>query len=149
MTIEDVKNYIVRHNLTERTRKRTVSDPRMYLYAYLFHEKKLNLSQIALIFGRGHDTVRSGVIAVFTTQHYDDFIENTKELMDQLRFIVPEYVDRKKRVKKREERLYSVNVKLTKSQYRKYMRKQNPDVIFELLFNSVLEQSKSLNKKKK
>jgi len=149
MTLQDVENYIIRHNLNERTRKREISDPRMYLYAYLFHKLGLNFSEIGKIFGRNHAAIRSGVIAVFTTQHYDDFVEHTQELMDQLRFIVPEYKDRKVRTTERKEKLYTVNVKLTKTQFNKYMKKKDEKVILDLLFNAMVEQSRSLNKKKK
>ena len=171
MTLEDVKNYIIRKNLNSKSNKRHIVDERAYLYAYIYHFLKIdNLSRIGEMFGqtdengnrlrnekgnlikaKDHATVRHALIKVTDIQFQDSFIENTKELHNQIPIIIPEYKNKIRNVGripnvKKKGKQYEITIKVNKEQFYEYARKQDPKVIFDFLFKHMLDAAPKMNK---
>lgn len=169
MTLDDVKTYITRKNLNSKSSKRDVVDQRSYLYAYLYHFLKIeNLSEIGRMFApvneigeieynddgsvkgaKGHVTVRHHLILTPDIQFEQEFIKNTKELHDQIPIIIPKYhgnLGRKKlpNVKKRAKE-YEITVKVTRDQFYKYAKKKDIKVIFDLMFDHMMNSTPRAN----
>lgn len=142
MTIEDIKNYIIRHNLNIASRKPEVIYQRMFLYAYLFHHHKWTLKKIATLFNKkDHVTVRHALIEAYHRQHYTEFIDTTVSIMEQTRFIIPEYAPRikKQRVFKKSPDSFAVTVKLSKQKYITYLKTKDEDLIFDALWDLFIQ----------
>ena len=166
MTLEDVKNYIIRKNLDSTTRKRNVIDERIYLYCYIYYVLEIkDLALIGKIFGtkdmhgnlikaKDRLTVRSALITAANIQFHDTFLKHTKELNDQIPMIIPEY---KFKTRNNPETtnirpakvLYEVNVKLTRAQFKEYIKHKDPDYVLDILFKYLLEAAPKANKQKK
>ena len=140
MTIKDIETYIIRYNLNTSSRKAEVIDQRMYLYAYLFYMIELPLEKVGAMFSyinkkgklvpRGHDTVRHALLKADYQQHDERFIENTKLLSEQLRFVIPPYD--KDRVPTREK--FEVCLTLSKDKFVEFMKSQNEVVVYDYLW---------------
>ena len=157
MTIDDVKTYIIRYNLNTSSRKADAIDQRMYLYAYLFYMLEMSLENVARMFTyidkkgqvvhRGHDTVRHALLKADYVQHDDRFIENTKLLNQQLRFIIPPYSKNRKSTRHK----FEVCLTLTKDKFVEFMKSQNEIVIYDYLWtvmtqHASIEHNKSVKK---
>ena len=152
MTLEDVKNYIIRKNLDAKSSKRKVVDERTYLYAYLFYFLNINnLSIIGRLFGgKNHATVRSSLIKATDIQFSNSFIENTKELNSQIPIIIPEYKNKKRNTTgipnvKKKGKEYEIRIKVSRQEFHEYARKQDPELIFDFMFRHMLNVAPRLN----
>lgn len=145
MTIEDIENYIIRHNLNIPSNKPYVVYQRMFLYAYLYHIHKCTLRSIADMFNKkDHVTVRNGLIKAEYAQHYDEFIDATTTLMECTKFIIPPYKYRDRPKKKIQKPLdkYNINVKLTKAQFINYIKSKDEDIIYDILWEQFIKSSR-------
>jgi hypothetical protein len=152
MDINDIKNYIIRHNLNIPGRHMKKVDQRMYLYAYIYHYLKIdNLSTIGEMFKINRGSVRNALIKVVDIQFDDTYIQNTKELNYQIPFIAPKYNSKnikanKKHYLEKKGKQYQLKIQVTKEVYFEYMRKQNTDIVFDYLFRLMLKEAPKLNK---
>ena len=171
MKLDDVKTYITRKNLNSKSSKRDIVDERVYLYAYLYHFLKLdNLTKIGDLFAPvnevgefmydekgkimgalNHATIRHHLIKAPDIQFDPEFLENTKELHDQIPIIIPQYKGKlTSRGKipnvKKNGKVYEITVKVTKEVFFEYAKKQDPEVIMEFMFKHMLEAAPKLKK---
>lgn len=150
MNIEDIERYVIVHNLNIASRKPEVIHQRMFLYAYLYHHYHWTLVRIAKLFNKkDHITIRHALIEAFHRQHYSDFIDSTVSLMEQTRFIIPEYIPnvKKPRVYKRNSNTFTVTVKLSKQKYIAYLKSKDEELIFDVLWHTFTNNIKYGNKK--
>lgn len=64
--IKKVNDYIVKHNLDSRSRKREFTYPRFYLFEYLKKNTGLTLKEIGEMFNRDHTDVIYGLNVIDT-----------------------------------------------------------------------------------
>jgi hypothetical protein len=152
MDIQDVKNYIIKNNLDQKDNRRIKTDQRMYLYAYLYHYLGIkNLSLIGKMFNKGHALVRRSLILAPDYQFQDSYIENNKELNAQIPFIAPKYIGQltKKNAMadvSKKGKVYEVTLRVNKAVYFEFLKKQDPDIVLQFMFDNMIKMSKKSNK---
>lgn len=145
MTIEDIEHYKIRYNIDKRSRKEYYTFNRMYLYAILFYIHKLSLEKIGKMFEHHHATVRNALIEIGSVQHTEKFQDIVKPLTDQYYFIVPEYKNTfgyrtKKGVKKKDK--FIIKMEVTKEQYMEYMQTKDAQIVYDRLWDLMLQKNK-------
>jgi len=115
----------------------------------LYHSLKIdNLSSIGRMFGKGHATVRSALIKAEYIQHQEEFIENTKDLMEQIPFIIPKYKPKNIKLSsvQKKGKEYVLTIKITKTAFYEYAKTKDIEVIFDFLFKQMLFNAPHANK---
>jgi hypothetical protein len=146
MTFPDICNYIIRHNLDTASRKKNLIHKRMYLYAYLYYNYKKSLVQIAKMFNKAdHVTIRHALISGEYVQHYDNFIEDTKDLMELAPFIIPPYINKvdRKALSKSRPRSLRVTVTLSQKQFNDFIKTQDEHIILDLLWKQFTKSTRN------
>jgi len=143
MTLNDIKTYIIKQNLDSPSRKRKAIDQRMYLYAYIYHFLNYkNLTKIGKLFGnRNHASIRHALINAPQIQFQEDFLNNTKELNDQIPIIIPEYKQSLKNIT----HTYELNIKVSRSEFYTYMETKDNKIVYDILFRHLIGSAPKLN----
>lgn len=143
MTIEDIKNFIIRYNLDGKCREPYYVSNRMYLYAILYHKHDWSLSRIAKLFNRDHATVRHALIEAEHVQYQDIFINDTQMLTKQYYFIIPAYKGTDgKQAKRQTPKTYMVKEEVTKEQYIEYLKSKDPEIIYDIMWKLTIKKLK-------
>lgn len=136
MTIEDIKNYIIKHNLDTSSRKAEFIDCRMYLYAILYHQKRWSLTKIAKLFKKkDHIPVRSALMQAHYLQYDERFIENTQELMELHPFVIPPYINQNECTNPN----YDLLLNLDKESFIRYMQTKDMNVVYDMLWEQMVQ----------
>jgi len=143
MTLNDIKTYIIKQNLDSPSRKRKAVDQRMYLYAYIYHFLNYkNLTKIGKLFGnRNHASIRHALINAPEIQFQEDFLNNTKELNDQIPIIIPEY----KQSLKNRPNTYKLTIKVSRSDFYEYIETKDKKIIYDILFRHLIKSTPKIN----
>jgi hypothetical protein len=137
MTLNDINNYIIRHNLNKPSRKRESVYQRMYLYGVLYHCHKKTLMDIAkLFYKKDHVSIRHALIKAEYVQHYEEFIDATRVLMECYPFIIPPYENKVYSTTKkiRQSQSLKVTITLTKKKFVEFLESEDPNIVFEILW---------------
>lgn len=151
MNIEQVLDYVEKHNLNKKSNKRVIVDRRNYVIAYMYHILKIhNLSTLGTMLGnRNHATIINSLKNAHSLKDDNEFVINTIDIRSYIEFDIPPYISVRKTQEleidySRQTSSMCVTIKLQKKEFVEYLKTQDQTIVLNAFVNMIIQKHKRI-----